>query len=1123
MTAPSAVTDLPPFDVCGPLPQGTVVLEASAGTGKTFTIAALATRYVAEGVAELDRLMLVTFGRAATQELRERVRERLVSAERGLADPAAARAGEDDVLRFLADVPDDEVALRRRRLTTALAGFDAATIATTHGFCQQMLAGLGMAGDHDPDTTFVENVDDLIDEVVDDLYLRKFGTPTAEPPAMTYACALAVARSAVYDRQAALAPSDAAADTEAGQRYRVAVAARAEVERRKRQRRLIDYDDQLHLLLAALQDPVRGEAARRRIRERYAVVLVDEFQDTDPVQWDILRLTFSGHTTLVLIGDPKQAIYAFRGGDVVTYLDAAGSADSSATLARNWRSDQPLLDAFELLFRGAALGDDRIVVRPVQAADPERRLPSGAPLRIRLMDRGTERNLPSVGPARERIAVDAAADIARRLNEEPLRPGDIAVLVRTNSQGPLIRDALAAVGVPAVLTSSTSVFGTPIAREWLTLLRALESPHRAGLARAAALTCFLGWAATDLADRGDAAIDDLGPRLRGWADLLTRRGVAALQEEVTFSTRLPARMLARESGERELTDLRHVGQALHAAAIESSLGITALVEWLQRRIAEAAGDLAEDRSRRLESDAEAVQIVTVHRSKGLEFPVVYVPFGWDRWVSPTPDPLRLHDEDGARLLYIGGPQGPGYDDRRVRHAAEECGEDLRLLYVAVTRAKSSVVVWWAPSTITPQSALQRLLFGDFPRWGQPPTSVPVPSAAAAAALLRDLAAHSGGTIAIEPVPGDASPARWAQPAAPPVELATAVFDRVLDTAWRRTSYSALTAAVHDFAEAQVGSEPEEPERADEVPLQPVEGVVTDDLRELRDLVSPLADLPAGTSFGTLVHSVLEHVDTSAADLRAELGERCEEAVRTRYGTSVDPSALADGLLPVLDTPLGALTGNRRLRDIPPKDRLAEMDFEMPLAGGDRPVAADATLGDVAALLRRHLPPDDPIAGYPDLLDVPGLRTQRLRGYLTGSLDAVLRVSDDGQTRYLIVDYKTNWLGEGASGAADTAAPDGVAAEKLSAWHYRPSAMADAMLRSHYPLQALLYGVALHRYLRWRQPGYDPAVHLGGVLYLYVRGMCGPDTPVVDGMPCGVFSWQPSAALIEDLSGLLAGR
>ncbi|MDQ1635185.1 MAG: exodeoxyribonuclease beta subunit, partial [Frankiaceae bacterium] len=241
--------------------------------------------------------------------------------------------------------------------------------------------------------------------------------------------------------------------------------------------------------------------------------------------------------------------------------------------------------------------------------------------------------------------------------------------------------------------------------------------------------------------------------------------------------------------------------------------------------------------------------------------------------------------------------------------------------------------------------------------------------------------------------------------------------------------------------------------------------------------------------------------------------RCRDAVAARYGTGIDPQVLADGLLPVLDTPLGPLADGRRLRDIVPADRLAEMDFELPLAGGDRPRAGDATLADIATLLRRTLAPDDLLVSYADELDVPGLAEQRLRGYLTGSIDAVLRIREaDGTPRYLIADYKTNWLGSPAVALGE---------QTLSAWHYRPTAMTEAMLHAHYPLQALLYGVALHRYLRWRQPGYDPATHLGGVLYLYVRGMCGPATPVVDGMPCGVFSWAPPAGLIEQLSDLLA--
>jgi len=229
-----------PFDICGPLPTGTTVLEASAGTGKTFTIAALATRYVAEGHADLGELMLVTFGRAATQELRERVRERLVTAERGLADVDAARAGDDDLLGLLARGDDADVALRRKRLATALADFDAATIATTHAFCQQMLVGLGIAGDFEPDAVFVEDVDDIITEVVDDLYLRKWGRPDSGSPLLTYTAARSLARTVVGDRHAVIQPQSAEPGCDAASRVRFAEAVRAEVDARKRQRRLRD-------------------------------------------------------------------------------------------------------------------------------------------------------------------------------------------------------------------------------------------------------------------------------------------------------------------------------------------------------------------------------------------------------------------------------------------------------------------------------------------------------------------------------------------------------------------------------------------------------------------------------------------------------------------------------------------------------------------------------------------------------------------------------------------------------------------------------------------------------------------------------------------------------------------
>ena len=481
------------------------------------------------------------------------------------------------------------------------------------------------------------------------------------------------------------------------------------------------------------------------------MVLVDEFQDTDPVQWSILRRAFHGHTTLVLIGDPKQAIYAFRGADVVTYLDATRDADRHATLAVNQRSDAPLLAALETVFGGAALGDERIVVHPVGAARRGRRLvgaPADTPVRVRVAARvglptPPRRDVAIVGPARELVARDLAVDVATLLGSaatvegEPVRPGDVAVLVRTNDQGGMVASALAAVGVPAVMTGTASVFGTPVAAEWLTLLEAVEQPRLARL-RAAAVTGFLGRTVAELCGpAADTLLDELGATVRTWAGVLHERGVAALLEAVTTDTALPARLLARTDGERWLTDLRHVGQALHAASVDGHLGSGALIEWLRRRIAEAAVDVGEERSRRLESDAAAVQIITIHRSKGLEFPIVYVPFGWDRNVR---DPgVPLFHVGTQRVRDVGGESGEGWRERCAAHRAEEAGEDLRLLYVALTRAKCQVVTWWLPSTTTATSPVHRLLMGRPAPGSEPAAAYRVPSDQAALAALRGLA------------------------------------------------------------------------------------------------------------------------------------------------------------------------------------------------------------------------------------------------------------------------------------------------------------------------------------------------------------------------------------------------
>jgi exodeoxyribonuclease V beta subunit len=1114
-------TGVAPFDVLGPLPEGTTVLEASAGTGKTYTIAALAARYVAEAGVPLAELMLVTFGREATRELRERVRERLVAVERALqtGDP-----GTDPVTALVvgAGVLDDaERDRRRRRLAHALAHFDEATIATTHQFCQDMLAGLGVAGDTDADARFVEQIDDVVAEVVDDFYVRAYAPDRAPAPPFDRATALALGRAAVADPTAVIAPAKGATDGEADARARFAVAVREEVDRRKRTRRLYTFDDMLTRLHAALVDPRLGEAACARLRQRYRVVLVDEFQDTDPTQWDILRVAFHGHCTLTVIGDPKQAIYAFRGADVVSYLAAASSAGARATLATNHRSDAGLLAALDTVFGGAALGDERIVVHPVAAAHPGSRLagaPAGTPFRLRVVPRAGVRanwrtGLPEIGPARAKVVDDLTADVGALLaadatwDGEPLSPGHVAVLVRTNAQAELVRDALAGAGIPAVLGGAASVFATDAAREWLTLLEAVEQPGRVVRVRAAALTCFVGRRAGELDADPDAVLAEVGEDLRRWAAVLRDRGVAAMLEAVSTRHHLVRRVLGTLGGERLLTDVRHVGQVLHAEAAAGRLGVVALTEWLRLRIVESEGRRGEarpERTRRLESDDDAVQILTVHKCKGLEFPVVYVPFGWDRWIPTEPREVLHHDAHGRRVRAVGGPGDPEWGEHTRAQRVEDDGEDLRLLYVALTRAQGQVVAWWVPSSQTAPSALNRVLRGRAGPGVEPHPSVILTDDTT---VWAELASLAGPDLAVEAVEKRTAPP-YVPPAVEHGRLDVARFDRELDLAWRRSSYSSLTADAHALPSGLPGlpeaatSEPEEATVTDEADLEV-------DPADAAALPSPMAGLPIGPAFGVLVHAVLETVDTAAADLGAALTEAAAEHLARRPLAGVSAVELAAALDPVVRTPLER--GGWAYADIAPRDRLAELDFELPLAGGDHPVAdpETVTLGRAAALLRAHLPPEDPLAGYADALET--LSGQVLRGYLTGSIDAVLRAPDG---RFVIVDHKTNWLGP--------APVEGSREAPLTSAHYGPAQMATAMIRAHYPLQALLYGVALHRFLRWRLPAYDPARHLGGVAYLFLRGMCGPETPVVDGTTCGVFRWSPPAALVVALSDLLAG-
>jgi exodeoxyribonuclease V beta subunit len=368
--------------------------------------------------------------------------------------------------------------------------------------------------------------------------------------------------------------------------------------------------------------------------------------------------------------------------------------------------------------------------------------------------------------------------------------------------------------------------------------------------------------------------------------------------------------------------------------------------------------------------------------------------------------------------------------------------------------------------------------------------------------FRELAEAAPGSISVERSTLGSTP-RWTEETTDAGPLSASLFDREIDRIWRRTSYSDITSGAY---EARVASEPEEAALSDE-PSEPQAATGTDggadhDLMGRRSLFS---GVPVGLQVGTFVHRILQETDFAAPDLEEELrGQILREQARRDVDVG-DREGLVAGLRAAIETPLGPLVDDLRLCDVEWADRLEEAEFELPLVGGDRP-ANPLALHAIADVLRQELEPDDPFRTYASRLIDPSLR-HSISGYLAGSIDLVLRMPDqDDRPRFAIIDYKTNWL----------ARPG----EELTAWHYRPAALADEMARGHYPLQALLYAVALHRYLRWRLTGYEPDAQFAGILYLFMRGMSGPETPSVGGDPCGVFAWRPPIDFLANLSDLL---
>jgi len=1146
------------FDFNEPVPSGRLAIEASAGTGKTYTLAGLVTLFVAEKAVPISEILVVTFTRAATNELRSRVRQRLVDT----ADLLEQGSASDPIASRLLDNPDSEHLPRLRR---AIADFDSATITTIHGFATQVLGTLGVMSGVDPEASLVDDTDDLTAQTCADVIAAHAAAGVSPEwlPSLTVLGKATEKILSIPGLDIVPDPNDESLDIRTRTVTSLALESSRRVADRRESSATMSFDDVLVKLRDSLDGP-GSEAILDALRRRFNVALIDEFQDTDPVQWQIFRKLFGmpGSTTaLVLVGDPKQAIYSFRGADIATYLDATHANDieiGRRSLTTNWRSDGAMLTALGVLLDGATFGDPTIgfgQVAPSADHAPMRMSDTiGEPipaLSIRLATGpDIKRNTQGIvtDAARDAVFSDLVGHVGRLLAEAEIpneavpgssrrvSPSDIAVLVLRRDDAESIRAELIDSGIPAVLARGSSVLESDAATQWRWLLYAMARPSDPGRARTFAQSWFGGHSIDWVRAATDDQVADVQESLREWADLLAESGLAVAAGRIRQQTQVTARILRHPEGDRRITDLDHVSELLHDAFQAGATSPAALLASLDSEPdpdpdTESDGDLT---SRRVESEAEAVQILTVWVAKGLEFPIVCAP---TLWTDPRiRSPYVYHDPTSGRRTFdvassLGGnwdkppkawPDKPVTKIRRDIAIEDAAAEHLRLMYVALTRAKHHTAVWWSHPNKNSRAGLSRVLFGRIDGVidaGAPLVdAIQLPPDETLPDHLAPLVERGGGHIevlvhgAVGHPAGEWRPLGSEEEATP---LVLADLGRVPDRHAGRWSFSAIVNQVeyhpdpHDPSMSDRGASDEQGSDPEPMPNSKASPAV------MAEAVSPLAALPAGAAFGTLVHEVLEDTDFTSDDLMGDL--RTSIVRRTRFGSldlrPVSPTGattadgidlLVDGFAVAIHSPLGPLFDGARLNQIRRADRLDEMSFEILLGAGSR----RPTDREIGGLILDHLSADDALRGWAAGV-ADGVFGVELGGHLTGSIDALIRVGPaDGPPRFVVVDYKSNRL-------HDPSGPP-------LAGDYSQDSMASAMGHHHYGLQALLYSVAVHRYLRWRLPGYEPAINLGGAAYLFVRGMAGPDVAVHSGIPEGVFTWPVPPALVVELSKLLAG-
>ena len=1207
----------PSLDLLGLELEGNQLIEASAGTGKTWTNCALVLRLLVERGLRVREILVVTFTKAATAELKARIRARLVDMRRVIArmtngsspsvlcPPSSARCVADAFASRYAEeiragrVPGVDAQQARHAVDRALAEFDEAAIFTIHGFCQRALAEVPFAAGLPFAFEVAEDDAEWLERAAADFFRSRIASAEFEPAVVRalrssaspevlaralkarlgrplaelrfagardpgrfrdYARAYEAARVerngvrhdifivsdpiSAWDKllaspfaslpardmtalrrlvriprkgeSAAAAPQpflDAARvlldlvdpAREDLERLRIGLLeeflreAPGRVRGQKREQRVIAYDDMLYNLHQALHDPKLPWLAGA-LAARYPAALIDEFQDTDALQYAIFSTLYAQPgAALFLVGDPKQSIYAFRNADLHTYLDAArhAGAERTHTLGANQRCVPGHIAATNALF-GA---NPRAFVLPEVGFHPavpgERSHPAlrddGNDSQLTLwMLPGNEDAPLSAGVADSAVVRATVGEIARliaggnarriTIGDRPLAARDIAVIVRTHDQAARMRAALRDAGIGSVERGEHSVFATDEAETISLLLACLADAGDAGVRRAVLATPLVGLdaAAIEREAADDAASARRAAQFAAYRDLWRDRGFSAMWRRLLDDAGTAARLLSGREGERALTNLLHLAELLQEAAQRLS-GIDEVQRWYERQRADSPK--AEAALLRLESDEDRVELVTVHAAKGLEYPVVFCPFLWRPEASHTREGIEFHE--GSRTVV-----SFAVEDREAQARAEleAFAESVRLIYVAATRAvqRSYLVAgnyfYRRSGNACRRSALNWLVAGA----GRTPEDwldAGADGLAAIESAWRALAAAGAPAMTLSSLP-DGLPV----PVATAVEASerkARIARRQLSESWRLASFTSLISDAR--SERQSAADHDE---SIEIKINGVrhdKNIVSDPIYPQEHDAAPGPDdplrLPRGAAAGSLLHAVFERADFTDP---ASWEDAIDAALR-RFppgAQSAEHCAAGEPLRAVLRQTLRAVPATdldgegSRLAQVDGRSRLNEVEFDFGTGVLDAGLLAQAIR----------------FAGFPDTR----LAFEPLKGFLRGAIDCVLH----RRGRFFLIDWKSNFLGW---------RPD----------DYHPGRLDQAMAEEGYGLQAAIYAVALHRYLRRRIRAYDCGRDFGGILYLFVRGIR-PGWSDARGRPAGVFRLRPGADALERLDRAFGG-